>query len=184
MKKALIVCAFVLLFGIFTIPIINIANTQQEEAIKWIESYDVAAAKAKEQSKDMFILITAPSWCKPCQWLEKNVFNIPEKADKKTAESVVKLQKVLNTEYIPVRIFDTNEKDIEKFNPEAYPTLLVYSKEGKFKAQIKAKFKEGEFSAAKLLSMLEKIKVGAFDSTADDFASGGCGGGACPPGGG
>jgi hypothetical protein len=30
--------------------------------------------------------------------------------------------------------------------------------------------------------MLEKIKVGAFDSTADDFASGGCGGGACPPG--
>jgi hypothetical protein len=69
---------------------------------------------------------------------------------------------VLNTEYIPVRIFDTNEKDIEIFNPEAYPTLLVYSKEGKFKAQIKAKFKEGEFSGCKIIINVRKNKSRCF----------------------
>ncbi len=87
------------------------------EEIDWINDYDRGLAKAGSVRKNMFVLITAPSWCGPCQWMEANTF---------TDETLIRY---INRNFVPVRVEDTkNEKrnpDLDHFSFSGYPTVFV-----------------------------------------------------------
>jgi thioredoxin-related protein len=87
--------------------------------IKWVSDYDDGLKKAKTENRNLFVLITAPTWCGPCQWMEANTF---------TDNDVINL---LNSEFIPVRVLDQKDgkrnPDLEKFSFSGFPTIMVYN---------------------------------------------------------
>lgn len=119
MKRNKIKLISYLLIAIFAVfSFITILSGQSNDEIKWINSYDEGLKQAKATDKNMFILITAPSWCVWCQKLEINVL------------LKTKFVNMVNSGFIPVRIFDTSS-DINKFEFEGYPTVFIYDKNGK-----------------------------------------------------
>lgn len=90
-----------------------------ESEINWITTYDQAMQKAARLDRNVFVLITAPSWCGPCQMLEAETLTDP---------AVIKL---LNEEYIPLRVLDVvdgrRNPELEKFSFGGYPTMFVYN---------------------------------------------------------
>jgi thioredoxin 1 len=89
----------------------------QSSGINWIFNYDEAMNKAKETGQNIFVVITAPSWCGYCKVLDKNVFSKAKVAD------------VLNKKFIPLRILDTNP-DNEKFQYSGFPTMFLFDAKG------------------------------------------------------
>ncbi|MCB1165244.1 MAG: thioredoxin family protein [Leptospiraceae bacterium] len=85
--------------------------------INWVSSYDQAMAEAKKSGKNVFVVITAPSWCGYCQMLERDVFSKDNVAA------------ALNGGFIPLRILDTNS-DQNKFQFSGYPTMKIASSSG------------------------------------------------------
>ncbi len=96
---------------------------QGESLIDWIMDYDEAREVSIERGKPMFILITAPSWCSPCQRMEEEVF------------SEVEIANYLNDKFIPVKIVDEIEgernPDLERFDFPGFPTMFIHDTEGK-----------------------------------------------------
>jgi len=41
----------------------------------WLLDYPTALNAAKEQNKHVLLLFTGSDWCRPCKWLESDVFN-------------------------------------------------------------------------------------------------------------
>lgn len=87
------------------------------QEVGWIDDYDRGLAKAQRVNKNMFVLITAPSWCGPCQWMEANTF---------TDKTVIAY---LNRNFVPIRVEDTKNgarnPDLDHFNFSGYPTVLI-----------------------------------------------------------
>jgi hypothetical protein len=87
------------------------------EEIDWIDDYDRGLAKAERANKNMFVLITAPSWCGPCQWMEANTF---------TDETVISY---INRNFVPLRVEDTKNgarnPDLDHFDFSGYPTVFI-----------------------------------------------------------
>ncbi len=93
------------------------------EEIEWIEDYSEGLEKAQSSGKNMFILITAPSWCYWCQKLEEDTFINND------------VQDMINEAFIPVRVLDVvdgkRNPDLKHFNFGGYPTMFVFSEEEK-----------------------------------------------------
>jgi thioredoxin-related protein len=91
------------------------------EEIGWIESYEEALEESKSSGKNMFIVITAPSWCYWCQKLEENTF------------SETNVQDMINEAFVPVLILDEvdgqRNPDLDNFNFNGYPTMLIFSED-------------------------------------------------------
>ena len=87
------------------------------EGIEWIDDYDRGLAKAQRVNRNMFVLITAPSWCGPCQWMEANTF---------TDETIISY---INRNFVPVRVEDTKNgdrnPDLDHFNFSGFPTVFI-----------------------------------------------------------
>jgi thioredoxin-related protein len=119
MRKAII---FIVLFIFVLFSQLTVA--QENEGINWIHSYDKALKIASEKDKNIFIFVTAPTWCSPCRWMEANVF---------TNEIVTE---VINEYFVPVKLLDSvNGKpnpELERFDIDGFPTMLIYSKEGNY----------------------------------------------------
>ncbi len=94
-----------------------------DSPVQWLMSYKQALDKAQEEEKPMFILITAPSWCSPCQRLEEEVFATEEVAD------------YLNEKFIPVMILDEvdgkRNPDLDRFDFPGFPTMFILNSKGK-----------------------------------------------------
>lgn len=93
--------------------------------INWDSSLSSAMLKAEEEDKNIFVLITAPTWCSWCIKLENNVLNKPE------------FQEYLQENYIPLKVLDqidgVRNSELDKFgNFPGYPTVRVYNKKGQF----------------------------------------------------
>jgi len=87
------------------------------DEIQWIEDYDLAKSMAEESGQNIFLLLTAPSWCGYCQWMEENTLQEPEVID------------MLNNQFIACKILDTNAQ-VDRFEFKGYPTTRVYSAQG------------------------------------------------------
>lgn len=98
------------------------ANYDAQTSISWYYSYKLGLQKAQEENKNMLILITAPSWCGPCQWMEENTL--------KDAEVI----QVLNENFISIKVLDEvdgkENPDLELFDFPGYPTMLIYDRNG------------------------------------------------------
>ncbi|MBN1646968.1 MAG: thioredoxin family protein [Spirochaetales bacterium] len=105
---------------IYMTILILIAAGVQAQQIDWLTSWDKAFSQAEARNKNVFVLITAPSWCGPCQILEKNVWPDP------------KVAALISADFVPLRLEDVVDG---KRNPElsnvafqAFPTMYVYNR--------------------------------------------------------
>lgn len=105
-------------------------SSRSSSGIQWEQSYTRALAEAKSKKKNVFVVITAPTWCGACVYLERNVFQKSQVADK------------LNSDWIPLQILDTNS-DRNRFNFSGYPTMLVLDASGKELARIRSRNADG-----------------------------------------
>jgi thiol-disulfide isomerase/thioredoxin len=105
--------ALLLAICILVIPVFAAAE------IEWVTSYDQAMRKAERLDRNVFVLITAPSWCGPCQMLEAETMIDP---------AVIQL---LNEEYVSLRVLDVvdgkRNPELTKFSFGGYPTMFVYN---------------------------------------------------------
>jgi hypothetical protein len=138
MNKKLFYTLFMVLMAIGLLSIIG--TNLFADGIKWLTSYDKAIAEAKKVDKNVFVLITAPSWCYYCQILEKNVL------------SVKKVQDYINDGFVPLMITDTNP-DVDKFEFEGYPTVQIFNKDGKKLAEPQEIY---EYTAESMIKGIEK----------------------------
>lgn len=96
----------------------RVQSVSGSDGIKWIESYKKALDKARRINKNVYAVITAPTWCGACRWMDQKTF------------SKSNIQKKLNRDFVPLKILDTNP-DKSKFNFRGYPTSIVISNRGK-----------------------------------------------------
>lgn len=110
MKKILLLCLFSVLLPLGA------------QEIQWIEDFDQALALAQEREQNVLVLLTAPSWCGYCQWLESNTLN---------DSSIIEL---LNEKFVACMITDENQQ-ISRFDFEGYPTVQIFSPQGSLLTQ-------------------------------------------------
>lgn len=98
------------------------------DEVNWVDKYDQAFAEARRQNKNVFVLITAPSWCYWCQVLEENVLNQSD------------IIQSINEGYVPLLVMDEvdgrQNPDLRKFDFDGYPSVFVFDKDKKFVADV------------------------------------------------
>lgn len=87
------------------------------QEISWYRSLEEARAAAESQGKNLFVLVTAGEWCRPCSWVDEELLSEREIADR------------IDEFFIPLRLYDYQEEHLE-LPAEAYPSILVYDAEG------------------------------------------------------
>ncbi|MCB1326747.1 MAG: thioredoxin family protein [Leptospiraceae bacterium] len=102
--------------------------------IEWANGYDAALAKARQTGQNIFVLITAPSWCGYCQMLERDVMS-------KDAVATV-----LNNKFVSLQVLDSSP-DLRRFDFDGYPTMLVANASGEVINEINGR-SESRFLAA------------------------------------
>ncbi|MDA3850985.1 MAG: thioredoxin family protein [Spirochaetaceae bacterium] len=111
MKKILLIS--ILLFLLFPLA---------SQQINWIEDYDSALTRAQQTGQNILVLLTAPSWCTYCQWLEENTLKDPQ---------VINL---LNQGFVATYITDENPQ-VDQFDFEGFPSMQLFSPQGELLEQ-------------------------------------------------
>ena len=93
-------------------------RSRSADAIKWAGTYENALKAAKSSGQNIYVIVTAPTWCGACKMMERETF---EKSD---------VQKVLNSDFVSLQVLDTSS-DLEKFNIRGFPTSFVLDSSGK-----------------------------------------------------
>jgi thioredoxin-related protein len=149
MRKSIRIAALSLFFLFVVISVVSAAE------IDWISDYEKGLKKAKAENKNLFILITAPSWCGPCQWMEANTF---------TDNDVISL---LNSEFVPVRVVDQKDgkrnPDLARFDFSGFPTVMVYNQK-----EMMLTSSVGAVDAATLIEKVKKYSDVDYDPS-DNF---------------
>lgn len=142
------------LFGIMMISLFFIAlSTVNRDSnadvsadnIKWVKKYDDSLKKAQQENKNIFVLITAPSWCYYCKVFEKKVLKKEN------------IQNVINESYVPLLVLDRvdggRNPDLSKFVFPGFPSVYLYDKNGNKVKNISTS------DAKKMLDVLNKFAV-------------------------
>ena len=130
------------------------------EGIQWVTSYDEGLKQANENDKNMFVLITAPSWCYYCRLFEKDIL-----VNKK-------IQKFLNENYVSVLVLDQidgkRNPDLSRFVFPGFPSIYIYNKLGDLVKNISTR------NPNEMMSFLKKYSdITVSDVTADEARNNG-----------
>ena len=129
-------------FGLFLIPAGYTQNPTKDLTISWAKNLNEALAQAKKENKLVFVDIYA-DWCGWCKRLEQDVF--PQ----------LKIAKLLNDQFIPLRIDSDENRDFSsKFNIQGLPTLLVLDKDGSEAGRVRG-YKQADELEKALLTILK-----------------------------
>lgn len=94
------------------------------ENVHWYTEYDKALIAAESKNKNIFVLITAPSWCGWCIKLEDNVLSNND------------FQKTLIDNFIALKLLDKvdgkKNPELDNFEFTGYPSVFLYDNEGNF----------------------------------------------------
>lgn len=133
---------------------ISMAMTKSRASggVAWIQKFNDAKSKATSSKQNIFVIITAPTWCGYCIVLERDVF---------AKENVIK---TLNSKFVPLQILDSNS-DQNQFSFSGYPTMFMLDSKGKKIAEINAR-NETSFLAA--IQKYEVTGGGGGDSPSED----------------
>lgn len=128
----------------FLIMFLFITTLSFADSVLWHSSYEEAIQLAAEENKNIFVLITAPSWCVWCIRLEDNVL------------SKVEFQEYLTENYIALKLLDVvdglRNPELENFNFKGFPTVSVYDSDKGFVGDIYTQ------SPDEMLTLLKKFK--------------------------
>lgn len=116
MKKLLVA---VLLTNIFLLACTRKA-TQVNFVLEKQKSFEVALEEAKKQNKMVFLDVYT-TWCGPCKWMDENVFNHPNVAEK------------FNKQFINYKIDGESFDGINlaiKYGINSYPTYIFVDGDG------------------------------------------------------
>ena len=102
----------------------------------WLQAPEAAFEQAKAENKPVFILFTAPGWCRPCQNLEANVLSQNDFAEKAAKIAVLLELDFSDPEKIPVKFRRSYFDLAEKYDIAGYPTMLVTTPDGELLAEI------------------------------------------------
>jgi len=94
----------------------------------WLDDFDQALAKAKDEKKPVLLEFTGSDWCPPCIALSKNVFSKKEFMDSASQKFVlVKLDFPRGNKVLS----EKNEPFAQKFKIDGFPTVVLLDSEGK-----------------------------------------------------
>ena len=114
-----------------------------QSSVAWEHDLAAAQKRARAEKKQLFVDVWA-EWCGPCQYLKNKVFPTPE-AQKALGKFVAVS---LMTQSKDGKPDPANTKVAERFQVEAYPTLLILDAEGKEVRRQVGAFRTGaEFAA-------------------------------------
>jgi thioredoxin-related protein/tetratricopeptide (TPR) repeat protein len=107
------------------------AGTRAVAGPKWIRDYEQGLKKAREEKRDLFLVMTGHGWCESCELLDAEVFQKPEFIYK-TANSFVFVELDFNYgESAAEKKRESVERDLQKrYLAPAVPTVFLLDAEG------------------------------------------------------
>lgn len=94
----------------------------------WSTDLDQAFEKAKAQKKSVLVEFTGSDWCPPCIVMRKNVFSKREFVDAASKKFVLV---ELDLPQGDPEMKKKNEPLAEKYKIDGFPTVILFSPEGK-----------------------------------------------------
>lgn len=133
-----------LLFTVGCKPGGSTNKNKTKSAIKFVEgkTYEAVLAKAQREGKPIMIDFYT-TWCAPCKWLEKDVFNLPH------------VSSFYNKNVINYKV---NAEDFDgvalaqQYAVAAYPTLIYLTQDGEF-----IRKQEGTTTATKFMEWGKEV---------------------------
>jgi thiol-disulfide isomerase/thioredoxin len=123
----------------FLFLLIAAISTNAQEAIKFNQTTTWNDTKAKAAVERKLIFLDCyTSWCAPCKWMDKNVFNVPAVAN------------FYNENFINAKIDMEKGEGIElrkKYNVQSFPTFLFINDKGEVVHRTASKMSVEEFLA-------------------------------------
>ncbi len=96
----------------------------------WNTDLPAALTQAAAEKKNVLILFTGSDWCPPCQGLKENVLTKPEFAAYAKDKYILVEIDLPRQKKLPDGLLEKNRALANKYNIEAYPTMLVMTPEG------------------------------------------------------
>ncbi len=144
--------SLIIAFTFFTFHQSNAKTNGDSLEIKFFKgSWSELLGKADKEDKLIFVDFYT-TWCAPCKWMEKNVFNDPD------------VIKYFNENYVSKRI-DAEKQELELVGQtgiEAYPTLVIFNSLG-----VEMLRHEGALKASDLIEFGDKVR--SFPKVRDAF---------------
>lgn len=103
----------------------------QANAAEWLTDLTKALAAAKAENKLVFMDFTGSDWCPPCKALEKNVLSSPEFEAFAKKNLILVLVDFPNSKPQSAELKKANQKLMDKYKVEGYPTVIVLDAKGK-----------------------------------------------------
>ena len=125
------------------------AASASADQINWLTSYDEAFERSKEENKNILIVITAPSWCSPCKYLEANVWPNPSVVEAVSNFVALRIEDIVDGRRNPL---------LNKFMFSGYPTTFIYNAKMEKLAEI-----VGAFDPEYIIKKLDKLSDPDFD---------------------
>ena len=78
MKLYTLLCALTAMFGTIQAHADSTPSTEAVSTINWMTDYQAAQAKAKAESKPMFLYFTGSDWCPWCKKMDSEILATPD----------------------------------------------------------------------------------------------------------
>lgn len=97
----------------------------------WLTDFAAAQKKAKDEKKLILLDFTGSDWCPPCMKLKKDVLSTKEFLDYTKTNFVLVEVDFPRRKQLPADQQQANQALSQKYNIEAFPTIIVVKSDGK-----------------------------------------------------
>lgn len=120
------ICLLVLLVGFVGL------SQQNDSDSLWIQDFELAKQKAKEENKSILMYFTGSDWCKPCKMLKVDVFDSWKFKKYEKSYVFLKIDIPRNRDLLTEEQMKINFSLLNQYNKEkSFPLLIALSAKGK-----------------------------------------------------